>query len=109
MTNNANEALAVTQADREAAASGFSAWISTNPVVLKKMLAGLVDDHSMIQAFARHRIASERADIIAHMLWWESQGGDKEGGWLGALIGQIENGEHVGAAALASIQTDPNK
>lgn len=50
--------VGVTQADREAAASGYFAWISGNPVIPRKMRAGEVDDHSMIQAFARHRLLS---------------------------------------------------
>lgn len=49
--------LPVTRADREAAASGYFAWISGNPVIPAKMRAGKIDDHSMIQAFARHRLA----------------------------------------------------
>lgn len=47
-----------TQADREAAASAYFAWISGNPVIPAKMRAGKIDDHSMIQAFARHRSES---------------------------------------------------
>ncbi|WP_303758327.1 hypothetical protein [Sphingobium yanoikuyae] len=43
----------------------------------------------------------ERDDVLAHMEWWEKEGGDNEGGWLNALIGQIESGEHVGAKAMA--------
>jgi len=45
------------QADREAAASGYYAWIGSMPVIPAKMRAGEADDHSMVQAFARHRIA----------------------------------------------------
>ena len=48
---------AITQADREAAASGYFAWCSGNPVIPDKMRAGKADDHSMVQAFARHREA----------------------------------------------------
>lgn len=58
----------VTEADREAAASGYYAWCSGNRVIPSKMLAGAVDDHSMVQAFARHRqlsAAAERARIVA--------------------------------------------
>lgn len=46
----------VIQADREAAASAYFAWISGNPVIPNKMLAGEADDHSMVQAFVRHRV-----------------------------------------------------
>jgi hypothetical protein len=50
----------VTAEDRAAAASGYYAWISSNPVIPNKMLDGFVDDHSMVQAFARHRIEATR-------------------------------------------------
>lgn len=49
------DSLTVTQADREAAASGYFAWCSGNPVIPDRMRAGNADDHSMVQAFARHR------------------------------------------------------
>lgn len=49
--------IGVTQADRQAAASAYYAWISGNPVIPRKMLAGEADDHSMVQAFARHRLS----------------------------------------------------
>ena len=49
----------ITQADREAAASAYYAWISSNPVMPARMRAGTADDHSMVQAFARHRCAAE--------------------------------------------------
>jgi hypothetical protein len=58
----------ITQADRDAAASGYFAWCSGNPVIPDRMKAGNADDHSMIQAFARHReqaAAEERAKIVA--------------------------------------------
>jgi hypothetical protein len=48
----------VTQGDRDAAASAYFAWIASNPVVPAKMRAGEADGHSMVQAFARHRLAS---------------------------------------------------
>ena len=48
--------MTVTQADREAAASAYFAWISGNPVIPEKMCSGKADDHTMVQAFARHRI-----------------------------------------------------
>jgi hypothetical protein len=50
--------IEVTQADREAAASGYFAWCSGNPVIPDRMKAGNADDHSMVQAFARHRQAA---------------------------------------------------
>ncbi len=49
-----------TQRDRDAAASGYFAWCSGNPVIPSKMQSGRADDHSMVQAFARHRIAAEQ-------------------------------------------------
>lgn len=45
----------VNQADREAAASSYFAWIGSNPVIPAKMRSGNADDHSMVQAFARAR------------------------------------------------------
>ena len=60
----------VTQADRDAAASGYFAWCSGNPVIPDRMKAGNADDHSIVQAFARHReaaAAEERAKIVAWM------------------------------------------
>lgn len=54
----------ITQADRDAAASGYFAWCSGNPVIPDRMKAGNADDHSMVQAFARHRM-EERAAIVA--------------------------------------------
>lgn len=50
----------ITQADRDAAASGYFAWCSGNPVIPERMKAGKADQHSMVQAFARHRIAAEQ-------------------------------------------------
>lgn len=50
--------IEVTQADREVAASGYFAWCSGNPVIPDRMKAGNADDHSMVQAFARHRQAA---------------------------------------------------
>lgn len=47
--------MQVEQIDREAAASGYFAWCSGNPVIPNRMVAGTADDHSMVQAFARHR------------------------------------------------------
>ena len=54
----------VTDADREAAASGYYAWCSGNPVIPNRILGGDADDHSMVQAFARHRIAAEQRGKI---------------------------------------------
>ena len=56
----------VTQADRDAAASGYYAWCSGNPTIPNRMVEGSADDHSMIQAFARHRIAAEegKAELV---------------------------------------------
>lgn len=50
----------VTQEDREAAASGYYAWCSGNPVIPNRILGGDADEHSMVQAFTRHRIAAEQ-------------------------------------------------
>lgn len=52
-----SKAVPVVQGAREAAASGYFAWISGNPVIPGKMLAGQADDHSMVQAFARYRLS----------------------------------------------------
>ena len=57
----------VTDADREAAASGYFAWCSGNPVIPDRMKAGTADDHSMVQAFARHRIA-ERERVVGEIV-----------------------------------------
>lgn len=48
----------VTQEDRDAAASGYYAWIGPNPRIPEKMVDGNADDHSIVQAFARHREAA---------------------------------------------------
>lgn len=53
----------VIQIDREAAASGYYAWVGPNPVIPRKMLAGEIDDHSMIQAFARHRVTAKAMSV----------------------------------------------
>ena len=67
----------VTQKDREAAASGYFAWCSANPVIPERMLVGSADDHSMVRAFARHRIAADRAgyergqrEAVARIVAW---------------------------------------
>ena len=61
--------MTVTDEDRKAAASGYFAWCSGNETIPNKMLTGRADDHSMVQAFARHRQAAyaaglERAAVI---------------------------------------------
>lgn len=53
----------LTDADREAAASGYYAWCSGNPVIPNRMIEGRADDHSMVQAFARHRLAEREAVV----------------------------------------------
>ena len=60
MAEEQEEIKGVTQADRDAAASGYFAWCSGNPVIPERMKAGDADDHSMVQAFARHRIKTEQ-------------------------------------------------
>ena len=55
----------VTEGDREAAASGYFAWCSGNPVIPDRMKAGQADDHSMVQAFARHRATAFAAGKAA--------------------------------------------
>lgn len=52
------EMVGAIQRDREAAAAAYFAWIGSNPVIPRKMRAGEADSHSMVQAFARHRIAA---------------------------------------------------
>lgn len=54
------EPVKVEQVDREIAASGYYAWLSGNRTIPEKMVAGAIDDHSMIQAFARHRLAERQ-------------------------------------------------
>ena len=83
----------ITQADRDAAASGYFAWCSGNPVIPDRMKAGNADDHSMVQAFARHRM-EERAAIVA---WLRS---DKivlsmDGSKEDVVASAIEAGEHL--------------
>ena len=77
----------ITQADRDAAASGYFAWCSGNPVIPDRMKAGDADDHSMVQAFARHRM-EERAAIVA---WLRS----KDTYDFDDLAIDIEAGEHL--------------
>ena len=64
--------MQVEQIDREAAASGYFAWCSGNPVIPDRMKAGTADDHSMVQAFARHRIA-ERERVLAELVALQEQ------------------------------------
>ena len=53
--------IEVTQADRDAAASGYFAWCSNNRVIPDRMKSGNADNHSMVQAFARHRATQLQA------------------------------------------------
>lgn len=55
----------VTDADREAAASGYYAWCSGNQVIPNRILGGDADDHSMVQAFARHRVEGRAHQALA--------------------------------------------
>lgn len=64
---------AVEQIDREAAASGYYAWCSGNPVIPNRMVAGTADDHSMVQAFARHR-HQVRAELVREIAAWLRKG-----------------------------------
>lgn len=81
-------AIEVTDADREAAASGYYAWCSGNPVIPNRMIEGRVDDHSMVQAFARHRLA-EREAVVK---WLREQDGH---GYDDMRANCIEAGEHL--------------
>jgi hypothetical protein len=65
--------MTVTDEDRKAAASGYFAWCSGNETIPNKMLAGRADDHSMVQAFARHRIA-ERERVVGEIVEWMRDG-----------------------------------
>lgn len=80
-------AIEVTQADREAAISGYYAWCSGNPVIPNKIASGVADDHSMVQAFARHRIAAAQAERAAVVEYLRSQGDND-------AADKIEAGEH---------------
>ena len=75
--------IEVTQADRDAAASAYYAWFNGSPVIPTKMKQGRADDHTMIQAFARHRM-EERAAIVALVRSKSSSVGD----WLEELLKQ---------------------
>ena len=86
----------ITQADRDAAASGYFAWCSGNPVIPDRMKAGDADDHSMVQAFARHRM-EERAAIVA-MIWGDVRSdyiSEYHADILRDLIDRIEGGKHL--------------
>ena len=61
--------MQVEQIDRDAAASGYYAWCSGNPVIPNRMVAGTADDHSMVQAFARHRHQA-RAEVVGEIVAW---------------------------------------
>lgn len=64
MTNNVNEALAVTQTDRDAAADFYSKYLARpgEVPVEAAFRFGQVDESPLIQAFALHRIASAKVD-----------------------------------------------
>jgi hypothetical protein len=64
MTNNANEALTVTQTDRDAAADFYGKYLARpgEVPVEAAFRFGQVDESPLIQAFARHRIASAKVD-----------------------------------------------
>lgn len=64
--------MQVEQIDRDAAASGYYAWCSGNPVIPERMVAGTADDHSMVQAFARHRHQA-RAEVVGEIERLEKQ------------------------------------
>jgi len=67
--------MQVEQIDRDAAASGYYAWCSGNPVIPERMTAGTADDHSMVQAFARHRHQA-RAEVVGEIVAWLRGGGN---------------------------------
>jgi len=88
----------ITQADRDAAASGYFAWCSGNPVIPDRMKAGNADDHSMIQAFARHReqaAAEERAKIVAWLRKEAIMSTDTVRRRMNKALDQIEAKEHL--------------
>lgn len=111
------EQSAVTQADREAAASAYYAWIGPNPTIPQKITSGRADGHTMVQAFARHRIAS--------MPVTQSDEFDAADVWERANSAAISAAEHapdglctsageaaavaVIAKAFAATQTDQDK
>lgn len=81
----------VTEADRRAQAALY-----TNigkPGMAEEILAGEMDDHPGVQAFAAHRIAAvaeERARVVDWLLSLGTRPLNKE------LAQAIENGVHVG-------------
>lgn len=74
--------MQVKQIDRDAAASGYYAWFSGNPVIPERMVAGTADDHSMVQAFARHRHQA-RAEVVGEIVAWIREN-DVYGEWRAA-------------------------
>lgn len=76
-----------TQADRDAAASAYFAWIAGNPVIPEKMRSGRVDDHSMVQAFARHAAAAREEGYRAGV---EAAVADIETWFPGNMLGRPE-------------------
>lgn len=73
------DGVEVTQADREAAASAYFAWIGPNPVIPRKITAGDADGHSMVQAFARHRVASTRPTPTQEQGWMPIETAPRDG------------------------------
>ncbi|MBS4048063.1 MAG: hypothetical protein KG075_17085 [Alphaproteobacteria bacterium] len=93
-----------TQRDREAAASGYFAWCSGNPVIPSKMQSGRADDHSMVQAFARHAAAERALERAAIVEWLRGLGNEAtpESAWvLKGAANAIEAGEHLSDNAEA--------
>ena len=88
----------ITQADRDAAISGYFAWCSGNPVIPNKIASGVMDDHSMVKAFARHReaaAAEERAKIVAWLRGQGEFGSEHAQAWGETFAEQIEAKEHL--------------
>ena len=81
----------ITQADRDAAASGYFAWCSGNPVIPERMKAGDADDHSMVQAFARHRIKTEQKIVE----WLRGEVADDSIHSCDQAADAIESGAHL--------------
>ncbi len=87
--------IEITQADRVAAIGGYYAWCSGNPVIPNKIASGVMDDHSMVQAFARHRLA-ERAKIVAWLTREEEDyPAGNYSGFAAMIREEIEAGEHL--------------
>lgn len=83
--------IEVTQADRVAAIGGYYAWCSGNPVIPNKIASGVMDDHSMVQAFARHRMA-ERAKIVDYA---RGHGGNAWSRDVLYFADKVEAGDHL--------------